>query len=149
MKPTPEQLAAYADGQLHRRTAQVEGWLVEHPDAAAEVESYRRLARLWDTTSAPEPPPACLGSHAGPDQGSVAGQAALPVPFRPGRGGLAGLAVVRRRPRRPAAAAALFGPRAPGYPGEVRSFPVASAQDVTIISMDAGDVELLVVARPR
>jgi AcrR family transcriptional regulator len=60
-EPTPEQLAAYADGELDGRPAleplrrRVEAWLARHPDAAAEVEAQRRLARLWQATPPPEP----------------------------------------------------------------------------------------------
>src|SRR5205814_7023357 len=44
--PTPEQLAAYADGELaDADRAAVEAWLLRDPSAAAEVEAQRRLTQ--------------------------------------------------------------------------------------------------------
>ncbi len=59
--PTPEQLAAYVDGELDacpdlaalKRRVQV--WVADHPEAAAAVEAQRRLDRLWHATTPPEP----------------------------------------------------------------------------------------------
>src|SRR5262249_14672182 len=58
--PAPEQLAAYADGELegplHTPLKQrVAEWLADHPDARAELESYRRLAEVWQATTPAEP----------------------------------------------------------------------------------------------
>lgn len=141
LQPTPEQLAAFADGQLQgTERERVEGWLFEHPDASAEVESYRRLARLWQTAPIPQPPAEAW------DRTLQRIKDRLPVDRRFPWGGLAGLG---------AAAAILvglllpqwLGPRTQ-YRGEAMPFPVVAAQDVTIISMDAADIDKLVVARP-
>jgi len=151
MEPTPEQLAAYADGQLQGPDRdRVEGWLSHHGDAAGEVESYRRLAQLWETTSAPEPPPAAWNRTLDRIKERVPGKRrSLFGLFWPGLGGLGAvaavlLAVLLARP---------FGPRLPvpdpaNDPGEEVPFPVASPQDVTIISMDVGDIDFLVVGQP-
>jgi hypothetical protein len=59
--PSPEQLAAYADGELDRcpqgafLKGRIEEWLAAHPDGATEVEALRRLARLWQAGAAPAP----------------------------------------------------------------------------------------------
>lgn len=59
--PTPEQLAAYGDGELDGRDAlsplkgKVEAWLAKHPEARAELETQRNLRRLWETTTPLEP----------------------------------------------------------------------------------------------
>jgi hypothetical protein len=58
--PSPEQLAAYADGELDcpelaPLKCRVEEWLALHPEAAAEVEGQRRLAHLWQATTPAEP----------------------------------------------------------------------------------------------
>jgi anti-sigma-K factor RskA len=54
--PTPEQLAAYVDGELDpARRRGVETWLRNHPEAAAEIEQYQRLARLWKAAAPIEP----------------------------------------------------------------------------------------------
>ncbi len=55
--PKPEQWAAYADGELDpAQQSEVEAWLAHHPEAVAEVEAQRRLARIWHATKPPEPP---------------------------------------------------------------------------------------------
>ncbi len=143
-EPTPEQLAAYADGQLPGPERDwVGSWLGDHPDAAAEVESYRRLARFWETSSAPEPSPAAWERTLDRIKEQVPNpqRSGFSVPWA----GLAGLAAA-------AILVALLLPRSSGpgphYPDEVIPFPVASPQDVTIISMDAADIDRLVVARP-
>src|SRR5262249_37476417 len=54
--PTPEQLAAYADGELADvNRAVVEAWLSRDAAAAAEVESLRRFTQTW-RDAAPSPP---------------------------------------------------------------------------------------------
>jgi anti-sigma factor RsiW len=56
--PTPEQLVAYADGELGPDAqARVEAWLLAHPEARAEVDAHRRLLRLWEATSPEAPSP--------------------------------------------------------------------------------------------
>jgi len=61
--PSPELLAAYADGELddrpylaHRRQ-QIEAWLAQHPEAAAVLDANAELSRLWTATTPVEPPP--------------------------------------------------------------------------------------------
>ncbi|HYT93361.1 MAG TPA: hypothetical protein VEL76_31885 [Gemmataceae bacterium] len=58
--PSPEQLAAYADGELDYPELaplkrRVEEWLATHSEAAAEVEGQRSLTRLWQATTPVEP----------------------------------------------------------------------------------------------
>jgi hypothetical protein len=53
--PTPEQLAAWADGELNRADAErVEAWLAAHPDAADEAEPGR-IVHLYRDHPPPEP----------------------------------------------------------------------------------------------
>jgi hypothetical protein len=55
-EPTPEQLAAWADGELDRSDAErVEAWLAARPDSAREVEAARRLGHLYRDHPPPEP----------------------------------------------------------------------------------------------
>jgi anti-sigma factor RsiW len=149
-RPSPEQLAAFADGELagEERT-RVERWLAEDPTAAAEVDGWRRLAGLWREASPPEPAPAAW------DQTLSRIEAALPASRRP---------AARPRPWRTwallVAAAALVGVLLLGrpFPGtrpvispdgsEEGTLPVAGPQDVTILSMDACDTDALVVGQP-
>jgi anti-sigma factor RsiW len=52
----PELLAAYADGELApAECRRVEDWLAAHPEARADVEAQRRLARLFDEAAPPAP----------------------------------------------------------------------------------------------
>jgi hypothetical protein len=153
--PPPEQLAAFADGELDPGARdRVEAWLADHPEAGAEVESLRRLLDLFRAAAAPEPAPeAWASAQARLEAGLPAGS-----PPRPRRG---------RRPRRWAAglcaAAAVLGllllarpwwPRAgphdavPGPEEEREPFPVATAQEVNIISMDVNDADALAVHPP-
>jgi hypothetical protein len=58
-KPSPELLAAYADGELEARDdpdglrARIEAWLAAHPEAQAELTANQRLKALWDRTAPP------------------------------------------------------------------------------------------------
>ncbi len=45
----PRLLAAYADGEVApEERARIESWLSDHPEAAAEVDAQRSLARLYE-----------------------------------------------------------------------------------------------------
>jgi hypothetical protein len=141
--PSPEQLAACTDGELQGgEREQVEAWLGKHPDAAAEVEGSRRLMRLWETT-APVFPPAASWE-------TTFARIVASLPPAP-----------RRLPHRPsgpwwrraslgtvAAAVVLALLMRPLWDVDRAPFPVASSQDVTILSMDPGDAGSLVVGHP-
>jgi anti-sigma-K factor RskA len=148
----PERLAAYADGELGpAERAAVEAWLAVRPEARAEVEALRWLARLWQ---APEPPEPSEAAWAG-----VRDRVETAVRHRQRDG--------RQRvaPRRigttwrlfalaTGAAAVLVGvfvgqyfwpaPQQPSGP----LLPVATSDDVDIVSMDAGDIGALVIGDP-
>ena len=66
--PTPEQLAAYFDGELtgHAREA-IASWLVENPDAAATsfAEHDDELARAWQQTQPADPTPSAWAGVVG------------------------------------------------------------------------------------
>jgi hypothetical protein len=52
----PRLLAAYADGEVTpEERARIEAWLTDHPEAAAEVDAQRSLARLYEETPPPAP----------------------------------------------------------------------------------------------
>jgi anti-sigma factor RsiW len=54
--PSPEQFAAFLDGELEAGAcAHIEAWLAEHPSAAEEIEGQRRLMRYWQATVPGEP----------------------------------------------------------------------------------------------
>jgi hypothetical protein len=143
---------AYADGELEPgERERIEAWLADHPEAAAEVESLRRLERLCQAAAPPEPAPEAWARVLARIETSLPG----PGTSRP------------RTAARPlvwasgvAAAAVLFGvlltrslgpgPSKPGGPAgnDEEPFPVASAEDITIIRMDAHDLSALVVGQP-
>jgi anti-sigma factor RsiW len=158
--PTPERLAAYADGELHGpERAAVEAWLDVSPLARAEVEALRQLTCQCRRTAAPEPSAdawdaALIRLHAELSPGPRP----LPLP-RPGRRrlvpaiGTAAAAVI--------AAVALgraLWPAPQVAPPAISVTPalapatgpliLADARDIDIISMDGDDVANLLVGRP-
>jgi hypothetical protein len=137
--PSPEQLAAYTDGELHDgERAQIEAWLVEHPRCAAEVEASRRLMRLWDSTAPNTPAPPLWDAALDRIQARLPSSPRMPGTPNPWRTRI-GWGV--------AAALVLVMLSRPLW--EVpASFPVATSQDVTILSMDARDTGSLVVGHP-
>jgi hypothetical protein len=148
--PTPEDLAAYVDGELDAAARRaVEGWLIGHPYAADEVAGQRRLLHLWEATAPEEP--------AGPRWAPVLANVRN--------------AVGRSKPARrwPWLVGALIGTAAavwgallllpPQRPGERRAhpvpvaapvepWPVVSSDDVDIVSLHAADRAVLVVGVP-
>jgi anti-sigma factor RsiW len=149
----PELLAAYADGELSpAECRRVAAWLAGHPAAADNVEAQRRLDRLFEQ-AAPPPPTEEQWAEA---LARVERGLALPAARRPAwrrrlAAALTGLA---------AAAALLLalarqGPPALNGPPQddtrvtaEEPWPVASADDVQIISMDDRDRGALVVGKP-
>lgn len=143
--PLPTELAGYVDGELDPAARRrVEAWLAAHPEAAREVEGQRRLQSLWHEAAPADPGEA---AWAGVLARVEAGLATTPRARRAWLRWLAGLG---------AAAAVLLGVlgsfRTPGEDDDglpLRGpFPVASAHEVEIISIDAADVRTLVVGEP-
>jgi anti-sigma factor RsiW len=138
-EPSPQELAAFADGELGGEAAErVGAWLAGHPEARVEVDAHRRLSDLWQAGGAPEPTAAAWAAVRGRiDRG-------LRVP------------VVRRRVLRrhalwvglalaataTAATVALMLPNRPTQliplpaAGAEEPYPVAGSDEVTIISIE-------------
>jgi hypothetical protein len=144
--PRPEQLTAYVDGELAAADrARVEAWLARHPAAAADVRAQRHLARLWKATAPAEPSEA--------DWDALLARIEAALPARPAdrllgyrlAGGLGAaaaavvLALALSRPPRP---------QPPVEPKPVVPFPVVSADEVEIISVDGADALALVIGKP-
>jgi anti-sigma factor RsiW len=162
--PSPQQLAAYADGELDPVSrVKVAEWLARHPEAAAEIDAHVGFQRTAQSAPPPEPGEAAWSSvlkridertqtiRAGKKQNAV-----LLAQRR---------AWLLRRMRDVSVAAAavllvfLWGryhipDQAPRFdplntaPQAARALPVVSDQDVEIISMEAGDLRCLVVGEP-
>ena len=141
--PRPEELAAFLDGELDPALrVQVEEWLGDHPETAAELEELRRLGRMVQATAADAPEEAAWSAVL--DRIEAAAQT-QPVPaWR--RVVLAGtaaaalfLAFLNYRPADQPSAA-------PGEPAE--PLVLASHDDIEIISMNGGDTDALIVGHP-
>jgi hypothetical protein len=148
--PTSEELAAFVDGELDREAAQdVAAWLASHPEAAADVQALEQLAHLWQLNAPAEPTPEQWAEVFA----RVAGGLAIRKDVRPARmrvllwfipaGVMAAAAVLAvvllSRPRE--------GRLAPVPPRD-EPFPVATDEDIRIISMDDADRSALVVGQP-
>jgi hypothetical protein len=144
--PSREELAAYADGELRGAArARVQAWVVAHPEAAAEVESLRRLDRLCRAAAPAEPSEATWAGLLDRIEREAAHRRR---PARPWLPRLARLMV----PLAGAAAVLLalwsypVAPRS-GNPDYVEPFPVASSDEVEIISLADADQPMVVVGK--
>jgi hypothetical protein len=152
--PSPQQLSAYLDGELDAVVQlRVANWLAEHPAAAAELEALRAVKQVGQATPPPEPSDAAWATLLEridqrtrlqrPAQVPGAKPAERAVVLRIGVMAAAVAAVVMAlllsRP-------AVESPgRLPSVPTVVKRLPVASDDDVEIISIDAGDMHFLAV----
>jgi anti-sigma factor RsiW len=161
-RPTPAELAAWADGELGPLDAErVERWLADHPDAAGEADSLRHLVRLYREHPAPEPAgPAWQAALGRIEAGLAARPAPTPAP-RPGwrwrlLAGLVAAAaiggVLLARALWPAPQAepgpVEVGPVALAPAEDEEPFPVATAGEVNIIGMDPNDADRVLVGVP-
>src|SRR5260370_41113572 len=139
--PPPERVDAYAEGE--RQAADVEpteAWVREHADAAAEVQSLRRLAGLWQDHAAPEPAPAAWDQTfqrievrlAAPQPRPQRGSVTLRLVLGLAAACLIGLLIARAlRPTVNKPAPAPISPEADEEP-----YAVATSEEIVIVSMD-------------
>lgn len=151
--PTPSELAAYLDGENNgEESARVEEWLAQNPELAAELEAHEEVSRLYQSAPPPEP-------SAEAWDGLLA-RIETELTTRSTPLGVFGHAVDRDdspRPRRSwlawTAAVAAGILIALAYVGNPRprdlagrdSLPVASDDDVNILSVHGQDIAMLVV----
>jgi hypothetical protein len=157
--PRCEELAAYADGELDHWEGgpalkqRIEEWLADHPEGLAEVESLRRLGRLWMSSAAPEPHEA-WPELAGRIHKRLHEAPARPSPRKARKGFWAAAFLAL-------AAAILLAFLNLNQPGPddnkskepekkpaavaVEPFPVATAEEVEILHVDGDDTDALVV----
>lgn len=143
--PTPEQLAAFLDGELDATTLRaVEQWLAAHPEALAEIESQRTLDRLWHETAPSEPTEEAWSA--------VLNHIADTASRRPIRRSVRTASIAWLAAALTAAATLLlivWSDPSTSTDKRLRAvLPVLGADDVQIISMDAADASVLVVGEP-
>jgi anti-sigma factor RsiW len=144
--PSPEELAAYYDGELTAADRRrVEDWLADHPEAAAELRRLRRLEALWQAAAPAEPTSsAWAGVLRGIEQGVSPVRGARPSARAPRRAGLALVAAASAAVVLLALALGGRHPPAP-LPPPQEPFPVASDADVEIVSVDADGAAAVLV----
>jgi anti-sigma factor RsiW len=144
--PTFEELTAYVDEQLDPALRQeVETWLRDHPEAAAEIDGQRKLARWWQATAPAEPDDSTWRAVLAHAEAATFGSQRSAVPRRRliGRGVAAGLAA--------ALLLVFFGlhrDRSTMDPGAAEPLAVVSPEDVEIVSLHAADRATLVIGVP-
>jgi hypothetical protein len=147
--PSPDELAAYADGELRGAArARVQAWLVGHPEAAGEVAAVRSLDRLCRAAGPSLPDEAAWAKVFQSIEQQTEQDRRRPT------------AAWRRLARVliPLSGAAaillvfLFHQagkhQSPVAPEPVEPFPVASIDEIEIISMDDADRHALVIGKP-
>lgn len=143
--PTPEQLGAYADGELSAADcAAVDAWLHHHPAHADMVDALRRVTQLWRDTAPLLPDYAAWSAvRAGIEKGLHPQPARPTAPSRLKSRFV--LAVVAA-----AVLAVVFLSK--GHWSETvaaeEPYPVVEAQDVVIMSIGGDDCACLIGAQP-
>ena len=151
--PTPQQIAAWADGESSRGEADfVEAWMADHPAARREADALARLTRLYRDQPLPLPSEDRWRATFDRIRPPAAPRTARPWKLLLGLAlaSAAALgAVVLARALWPAAPPAI-GLQTPPAPEEddEEPFAVAASSEVHIIRMDADDADAVVTGRP-
>jgi hypothetical protein len=154
--PGWEELTAYVDGELDAAArTEVEAWLADHPEASAEVEAQRHLRCVCQAAGPSDPGEAAWAAALTGIEAALTGARAAKAP-----GQLSGSVRKSRQTwslftlRLASTAAAVFllvaldrAPHEPSFPSP-EPFPVASPDDVDIISVHGSDAGMLVVGDP-
>jgi hypothetical protein len=163
--PSPQQLAAYADGELDGPEQaplkrRVEDWLATHAEAAAAVEGQRALTRLWQETTPPEPAEStwaemldCLEQLPHPLARTRSWLAAWVAGLLVACAAAVWLTVVWLQPRDKGEVVEQRRPEPPGKtngapklaPETIEPFAVARADEIEILSVGGADTATLVV----
>lgn len=155
--PSPQQLAAYLDGELDAAThARVADWLARHPAAAAALEAQGAVEQ--NCRAAPPPPPSEAAWDALLNRIDERTQIIRGRQRRAARPAWCSL-VLRFAAVAAVLVAVLLGLRhfpdpapvpMPAPPPEqvTKRLPVAGDDDVEIVSMDAADMRAVIVGIP-
>jgi hypothetical protein len=140
--PTPEQLGAYADGELtNADRAAVEAWLDRQPALAAEVDEWQRLTQLWRDTPPPPPAPGAWATVGNEIKARLRAPSQPTVPSAlPRFGWLVAAAAVL--------ALVFLGKGNGPVSATEEPYPVVSAEDVDILSIAGMDCDYLAGAKP-
>jgi anti-sigma factor RsiW len=153
--PTPEQIAAWVDGESSRGEAdRVETWVADHPEARRDAESMAQLTRLYRDQPIPMPSEARWRSTLDQIRPRVAPTPEAARRWRSWLGvaiasaALVG-AVILARNLWPSPTPAPIA-RTSQVPDEEdeEPFAVARSSEVHIIRMDAEDADRVVTGRP-
>ena len=145
-RPAPEELSAFVDGELPAAKMEAtEALLRRHAEADAEVQSLRRLDALWRQTAASEPSAAAWDKTLQ----EIESRLAAPKPTRAGLptmrilGGIAAASVIGLLLARS------FWPTPIAVTdSDDEPYPVATADEIVIISMDPRNEHNLVIGLP-
>jgi hypothetical protein len=146
--PSIEELTAFLDGELSPEDwTRVQDWLASHPDDAALVQDHRDFLGLWRETTPAEPSEKAWGeAFARIDAQSHQAGVNVRTSLRRGRRirvGLLGAAAAA------AVILAIIAPwREPPDIVGLDGFPIATADDVDLVSIEGNDAQLLVVGNP-
>jgi hypothetical protein len=162
-EPTPEQLAAWADGEMERADAErIEAWLLAHPSAACEALAGRRITRLYHEQPLTEPSDrAWQMTLAAIEEGLAHPR----VPVRPRwplrlvlgltavAAVVAGMVLARslwteKAPDQPLPGVVENKAIEPTTPEDDEPFPVATVGEVNILSIDAADADRVAMGQP-
>jgi hypothetical protein len=155
-QPRPELLIAYVDGELDNlQKDSLETWLESHPEAQEDIRDYRHLSRLWQDTAPHGPADARWAAVLTRIEHRLAAEVSSPAQETNPGGHF--WPALRRAGLIAASLAACFFlitwalqrvPQPTPSPERTQPFPVASDQDVEILSIDDADVVTLPVGEP-
>ena len=156
--PTPEQIAAWVDGELPSGDAAlVESWLADHPDARREADSMAQMTRLYRDQSLPMPSEGRWQStfdqirpRVAPPPGA-AWRWRLLLGLTLASAAMVGAVILSRTlwpTPAPTREPFVQTPVLPGEEDDDEPFAVARLSEVHIIQMDADDADRVVTGQP-
>ena len=153
--PTPEQIAAWVDGETSPgEAAAVESWMADHPDARREAESMAQMTRMYRDQVLPTPSERCWQlalDRIGPRVAPTARPWRVLLGLALASAALWAAVVIGRAfwpTPTPIPAPLAQTPIPPGEDDDDEPFAVARMSEVHIIRMDAEDADRIVTGQP-